>query len=603
MNKKNHIILGIHDGHDSSCCLMLNGKVIYASQEERFTKIKNDYGFPKLAILDCLKYSKIKSTEIDEIALGTNYLNPILTKLKRNANFTIKNWVEEQELFWKPKLLEKKRVSYWDVFKNHKNFKYDKHYNYKNIIKSYMSKEDMIEFQKRRVQKISNFLKIDKSKIKVIKHEDCHKYYSFYFFSHRKDGICITAEGIGDYSNGSISTIINNNFKLLSYNIENHIGHIYQYITLLLGLRPTHHEFKVMGLAPYATQYETNKSYKIFADVLKVQGLNIKYKNKPKDLYFHFKDKLKYSRFDGIAGGLQKFVEVLLGKWFENAIKKTKIKTIYFSGGVAQNIKAGLAISKNKLVDKIYIPPAAGDTTISVGAAYFLAKDYCIKNNLNISKHINPIDNLYLGNKIDIEEVNKYIKEKNIKKKYKVITKFSPNIIAKELAKGSIIGRCSGRMEFGLRSLGNRSILCDPRYYKNIHKINAKIKKRDFWMPFTPTILDIDFKKYCLNPKELENRFMTMAFETTDLGRESLQAAIHPADFTARAQMLRKKDNEPYYDIIKAFKKITGVGALLNTSLNLHGLPVVENIKDAFNVLENSDLDIMIIENVMIKKN
>ena len=157
-------------------------------------------------------------------------------------------------------------------------------------------------------------------------------------------------------------------------------------------------------------------------------------------------------------------------------------------------------------------------------------------------------------------------------------------------------------MEFGLRSLGNRSILCDPRYYKNIHKINSKIKKRDFWMPFTPTILDIDFKKYCKNPKNLESRFMSMAFDTTKKGQDSLQAAIHPADFTARPQMLRKKDNLEYYKIIKEFRKLTGVGALLNTSLNLHGLPVVENIKDAFNVFNKSDLDILIINNTLIKK-
>jgi len=602
MIKKNHIILGIHDGHDCSCCLMINGKIVYAAQEERFTKIKNDYGFPKLAITNCLKYLGVKNYKIDEVALGTNFLNPVLTKLKRNANFSIKNWIEEQELFWKPKLLEGKKVSYWEIFKKNKSLKHDKHYNYKNIIKSYMSKKDMIEFKKRRIQKISEFLKIDKKKIKVINHEDCHKYYSFYFFKHRKKGICITAEGIGDYSNGSVSTIIDNKFKILSHNLENHIGHIYQYITLVLGLKPTHHEFKVMGLAPYASEYEINKCYKIFSKILKVDALNVKYKNKPKDLYFHFIEKLKYSRFDGIAGGLQKFVEVMLNKWFENAVKKTKIKNIYFSGGVAQNIKAGLAISKNQLIDKIYIPPAAGDTTISVGAAYYVSYNYCLKQKINLSSYLKPIENLYLGNHISETEILKYIKNKNIQKKYKVIYKFTPSIIAKELVKGNIIGRCAGRMEFGLRSLGNRSILCDPRFYKNIHKINAKIKKRDFWMPFTPTILDKDFNKYCLNPKKLENRFMSMAFETTTDGKNNLQAAIHPADFTARPQMLRKKDNPEYYKIIEAFKKITGVGALLNTSLNLHGLPVVENIRDAFKVFENSDLDILILENTMIKK-
>ncbi|MDB2494470.1 hypothetical protein N9W82_01730, partial [Candidatus Pelagibacter bacterium] len=148
----------------------------------------------------------------------------------------------------------------------------------------------------------------------------------------------------------------------------------------------------------------------------------------------------------------------------------------------------------------------------------------------------------------------------------------------------------------------NRSILCDPRYFSNINKINAKIKKRDFWMPFTPTILDKDFDKYIDNPKKLDARFMSMAFNTTAEGKKCLGAAIHPADFTARPQKLEKKDNESYYELIKEFKKLSGVGALLNTSLNLHGLPIVRTVKDAFYVFENSDLDILIIEDFFFKK-
>ncbi len=602
MTKKNHVVLGIHDGHDCSCCLMINGKIVYAAQEERFTKLKNDYGFPKKAIENCIRYTGIKKSDINEVALGTNYLNPVLSKLKRNANFSIKNWIEEQELFWKPTLLQNKKVSYWNIFKNNKIKNHDTHYNYNGILKSYMSNKEMKIFRERRMQKISEFLNIKMNNIKIVNHEDCHRYYSYYFFGHKKDGVCVTAEGIGDYSNGSVSTVKKNFFKEISYNKDNHLGHIYQYITLLLALKPTHHEYKVMGLAPYASEYEVEKCYKVFANVLKVKDLNVVYKKKPRDLYFHFIEEFKYSRFDGIAGGLQKFLEITLENWFKNITKKTKLKNIYFSGGVAQNIKAGLYLSKNKNINKIYIPPAAGDTTISVGAAYKLRYDFCKNKNLEINTNIKPVDNLYLGNEISEIELNNYIKKHKLNNKFKIKYNISPKEIAQELFSGKIIGRCSGRMEFGLRSLGNRSILCDPRFYSNIHKINSKIKKRDFWMPFTPTILDVDFNKYCLNPKNLESRFMSMAFNTTKKGRESLQAAIHPADFTARPQKLRKKDNLEYYNIIKEFKKLTGVGALLNTSLNLHGLPVVENIKDAFNVFNKSDLDILIINKTIIKK-
>ena len=157
-------------------------------------------------------------------------------------------------------------------------------------------------------------------------------------------------------------------------------------------------------------------------------------------------------------------------------------------------------------------------------------------------------------------------------------------------------------MEFGLRSLGNRSILCDPRFYSNINKINFKIKKRDFWMPFTPTILEEDFNKYVVDSKKLISKFMSMAFDTTKMGRQKLQACIHPVDFTARPQKLNQIDNPEYYKIINEFKKLSGVGALLNTSFNLHGLPIVRSIEDAFFVFEKSDIDILIINNYLFKK-
>ena len=595
------IILGIHDGHDSSVALMINGRIVYAAQEERFSGLKTDYGLPVGAIKDCLKSTGIKSEDINEVALGTKYLNPVLMRLKRNANFTVSDWIEEQEKYWKPNIFMNKKISYWDTFKN-KKFKSDKIYDYKGILNSYMSEKDMEIFQKRRISKISSFLKIDKKKIKIQLHENCHKYYSYYFYEERKNGIAITSEGIGDYSNGSVTVIKNGNFKLVSHNRHNHLGHIYQYITLLLGMKPSQHEYKVMGLAPYASNYEIKKSFKVFDDVLKIKNLNIVFNKKPKDLFYHFKEKLIDCRFDGIAGGLQKFVEKKLEDWFLACSKKLSYKTFYFSGGVAQNIKAGMSLNLSKKFNKILIPPAAGDTSISIGACFKSASDYCEKYNKSKIKYIKPIESMYLGYQIDKREIEKYIKEKKINKKYTVIKNINSKKIAKEIFNGNIIGRCAGKMEFGLRALGNRSILCDPRYFSNINKINAKIKKRDFWMPFTPSILKEDFDKYIENPKKLNAKFMSMAFNTTKQGQKCLGAAIHPADFTARPQKLEKKDNKLYYDIIKEFKKLSGVGALLNTSLNLHGLPIVRTVKDAFYVFENSDLDVLIVENYFFKK-
>lgn len=596
------IILGIHDGHDSSVALLKNGEIIYAAQEERFTSLKGDYGYPKNAISDCLRTTKIKIKEIDQVALASKFTNPVLMKIKRNAQFGVSDWIKEQELYWKPKLYKKKNVSYWNIFKNNKNFKQDKIYNYKNILKAYMSKKDLEVFHKMRVESISKFLKIDKNKIITYLHEDCHKYYSYYFFKERKNGIAITAEGLGDYSNGSVSVLKNSSFVLKAANTQNHIGHIYQYITLLLGMKPMSHEYKVMGLAPYSSSYEIKKCINIFNEILKIKKLNVVFKKKPKDLFFHFKSKFKDCRFDGIAGALQLFTEKKLEEWFLSCIKILKSNHIYFSGGVAQNIKAIMYLYKNKKFKKIFVPPAAGDTSLSIGACFKASADKCLKKGISPKKFIKPIKNMYLGYKVKNEDLEKFIKSQNIKNKYEIIRNVSPKRVAKEIFDGKIIARCSGKMEFGLRSLGNRSILCDPRDYSNIQKINSKIKKRDFWMPFTPTIIKEDFNKFIVNPRKIISKFMAMAFETTPLGQKKIQAAIHPADYTARPQYLEKKDNPDYYEIIKEFKKLSGVGALLNTSFNLHGLPVVRGIKEAFYTFNNSNLDFLIIERTMFKK-
>lgn len=595
------IILGINEGHEASAALMIDGKIVSANQEERFSKIKCDYGLPLKAISECLKSSKVLAQDIDEVAVASQLLNPVLIRLKRNANFSIEDNIEEQEKFWKPYILYKKKVDYWKIFRN-KKFIFDKYYNFKNISNAYHDNKDMIKFRDRRIDAISSYVNVSKDIIKLYVHEECHKNYSFYFFPKREDGLALTCESIGDYSNGSVSDIKKGKFLLKAHTKENRLGHIYKYITLLLGMKPGVHEYKVMGLAPYASSYEINKCYGVFDKILKVSKLNLVHNKKPKDLFFHFKEKLKACRFDGIAGALQNFLENKLLDWFLSCGTILKKDIFYFSGGVAQNIKAGLFLSKNKSVKKIYIPPAAGDSTISIGACFLAATKYCENKNINPIKYIKSIDNLYLGYCIKEEDVIRHINKFNLSNKYKIQKNYKPQEVARMLSVGKVIGRCSGKMEFGLRALGNRSILCDPRNINQVSKINQKIKKRDFWMPFTPTILFEDRKKYIINNKFLEDRFMSMAFETTQKAQKEIPAALHPADHTARPQILKKRHNPEYYELIRQFKKITGVGALLNTSFNLHGLPIVCDTKDAFHVFENSELDAILVENYMFIK-
>jgi len=594
------VILGIQEAHDSSAALMIDGKIIAACQEERFSGLKGDYGYPAKSIDYCLNFAGIDTKDIDHVALASHHWNPVLTKIKRNANFSVDDWITEQHQFWKPKIFNSTDVSYYDIYKNRKDFAFDTTYQMDHLLTGYMDSSEMQQMKKVRKDTVHKKLGVPLDNINMILHEDCHTFYSYFAYTvNNQKLIAITSEGYGDYSNGTVSIISNEGRFEISKSSDNHLAHIYQYITLLLGMKPAQHEYKVMGLAPYANKKEIEKSYRVFENILKVHDLNVVFDNKPDDLYFHFRNALEGHRFDGIAGALQLFLEHILSKLILACIHKIKLDSVCFSGGVAQNIKACKTISEIPELKKIYVPPAAGDTSLSIGACFYKMWSYV--NEKKLSKNlIHYFDNIYLGPDISDQETVEAMMDYKIHETFRVLTNIQDDDIAKMLTQGKVIARCCGRMEFGLRALGNRSILADPRNYAVVRKINDAIKFRDFWMPFTPTILSERADDYINNPKQIYSPYMTMAFESTSLARKELIAALHPADFTVRPQILEKKANPQYYNIIKCFEKMTGVGGILNTSFNLHGDPIVLTPKDALRTFIASDLDGLILGNYAI---
>lgn len=245
-------------------------------------------------------------------------------------------------------------------------------------------------------------------------------------------------------------------------------------------------------------------------------------------------------------------------------------------------------------VKDLYVVGSSDDTGLCIGGIFaYLDKE-------GRGNEIEKIESLYLGDDITSVEIDEIISiiEKN--EKYYVVKNPSYKMVAEKIAEGYILGRAIGKMEFGARALGNRSILADPRNIENIDKINKKVKNRDFWMPFTPSILDTEQTRYLINEKNYSFPFMALACDTTEEGKKKLPAAIHPSDKTARPQIVTSEMNNSYYQLLSAFKELTGVGALLNTSLNIHGYPIARTVKDAFWVLDNSGLDGLILENCMI---
>lgn len=593
-------ILGLSLGQLTTACLMVDGKIIASVSEERFTKSKNDMVYPKNAIEYCLREGGIQGKELDIIAIASLHIPADYQVIKKFSNFSIQDYIKSQREIWYPQIYENKKISWIEVFKDKVNF--DQYPGGWEKI-DFTNDETMWKTYKPFIHgTIVNHIGADKNKILHIDHHTAHAFYAYWGSPFGgKDCLIFTVDAYGDGLSATISTVKNGKVERILASKDFNLGRLYRYITLLLGMKPNEHEYKVMGLAPYTKPYLIKKPYEVFKETLYVDGLEFKFKIKPKDHYFYFKEKLEGCRFDGIAGGLQKYVEEILVTWVSNAIKETGIKRAVFSGGVAMNMKAMKEIMELPEVEDFFVCPSAGDESLAIGVCYKVIYDFLEKNNTDKSA-IKPLATAYLGPEFSNDYIESMIREEKLEKGYEIIRDISAKEVAKMLAEGRVIGRCVGRMEFGARALGNRSILANPKFPGIVAKINEKIKNRDFWMPFTPSMLSERVKDYLVNPKRIQSPFMTVGFETTAKAREDLPGALHPADFTARPQFVKPEENPEYYELIKEFENITGVGAVLNTSFNLHGYPIILSPKDALHVFENSDIDSVLLNKILINK-
>ena len=603
-------ILGIVWEENSTAALIIDGKVVACVSQERFSRKKNDERYPKEAIEYVLKAGNIKSQEIDSVAFATEVWTPYYILTRRYSTASVGDYLKEQKEYWYPRLYGKKNVRYLDVFKN----KIDLNqypYDWSKVLE-FIKKDDegvklpgtesAVFFQNFRKKTVCQHLGIDPDRIFFIDHHFGHAAYAYYGGPLRKDALVLTADAWGDDFSATVSVVKEGLLERISASSNFMLGRLYRYITLLLGMKPNEHEYKIMGLAPYAKEKYYQKALEVFEKTQHVEGMNFVFKNKPTDLYFYFKERLEGQRFDNIAGALQKYTENILVKWVTNAVKKTGLRNVCFAGGTAMNVKATMEINKLNEVKQIFVCPSPGDESQAIGSAYVAMADYCKKKKLDPDKVLKPLDNAYLGPEIADDEIEKLIKVENLKKNYKITSNFKPESVAKLLAKGLVVGRAAGRSEFGARALGNRSILADPRNADIIKVINEKIKNRDFWMPFAAVILEKRANDYLVGYKKCGAPYMTAAFQTTPLAATDLKAGLHPFDLTCRPQVLRHNENDEYEKIILAFEKITGVGGLLNTSFNLHGEPIVQNATDAFRVFKLSDIDCLILNNILIEK-
>lgn len=589
--KKDLFSIGFMHGHNSSASLMINDRIIAAISEERFTRKKNSTDFP----INSINYL-IKEYGLNKKKIKFTHPSFIIPFSDQSEIKKYNNFVEKKSSILK-KLKDELIFNF--LFRSNKLREIIKFlYHKKNTKKN---NETYIKNQKKI---ISKKIAINENQIELVDHHMMHVYTAAHGFIDRKDlnkeYLVMSLDGEGDGLCATIYKFSKGNLKLLSSTIAgNSLAGFYGAITKFLGMKINEHEYKVMGIAAYhqSSKYINNIIRK-FEELFYINK-NLQFVSRGGLNYFlwflnkHFSNE----RFDNISAAAQIMVERKAIEWVVKAIKKYKISNICLTGGFFMNIKVNKLINELPEVKKLVVCPSSGDESVPIGAAYYGNEKFNLR-----FKDTKKINNLYLGKKIDTENLNKVIKKFKLKKKvfksYKDLNKYC----AKLLKKDEIIARVCGRMEFGARALGNRSVLANPSNINSLHNINKKIKKRDFWMPFACSVLDKFQNLYLKDYKQTGLEYMSISCGTTELGQKKLISAIHPFDKSARPQIVKKTENEEYYDLINSYYKITGTGALLNTSFNIHGEPVVMTVDDALKSFVNCGLNYIIIENNLITK-
>jgi carbamoyltransferase len=428
--------------------------------------------------------------------------------------------------------------------------------------------------------------------VDAIDHHTCHAYYAVYGSpldeKKRREALVLTADGWGDGLNWSASTVAEDGtLTRVAAGSDHGVARIYKWVTLILGMKPNEHEYKVMGLSAYPRPGKyIAETEKVFFEALDFRDGRFVSDRPLKDSYFDLKDRLEGHRFDNVAAALQNWSTAVTAAWARHWLNETGRCGICYSGGLSMNIKTNGDLLAMPEVAWMSVPASGGDESISAGACFALAAS---------DGAAEPMTHAYLGDAPDLADWTDRLAETECSPdEFAVREGFDANLAAKLLAADLVVARCVGESEFGARALGNRSILANPSNPANVKHINDAIKNRDFWMPFTPSILAEHADRYLENPKGVVSPYMTIGYESRPEHRDEIAAALHFADMSARPQFVDRQTNPAYWELIDAFRQLTGIGALLNTSLNLHGEPMNYTLADAARTVALSELDFLL---------
>ena len=583
--------------HDSAATILVDGKIIAAAQEERFTRKKHDPSYPFNAIEFVLNFAKIKLSEVDQIIFFEKPFLKFERLLETYVAFAprgFKSFCMAMPLWLKDKLFQKKML--FDKLKRHDN-------NFNDIKKIYFSD-----------------------------HHLSHAASAF-FPSPFEEAVVLTADGVGEWATTTVAIGKGNNLEIKKeIHFPHSLGLLYSAFTYYTGFKVNSGEYKLMGLAPYGSPIYEDKIKNNLIDIKEDGSFHLDQSyfnystgltmtNKKFDNLFSQKvrdpknEQLKQFHMD-IAASIQKVTEDVMIKIAKSLKKEFNISNLCLAGGVALNCVANGKILKEKIFDNIWVQPAAGDAGSSLGAT--LALWYIEQNNPRTIDNEDSMQGSYLGPEYlqkDIEEQLDAAGAKyEIFKDEELLDK-----TATDIANEEAIGWFQGRMEFGPRALGGRSILGDPRSEKIQKNLNLKVKFRESFRPFAPSILREDLSEWFdLNVdspymlmvsninkdkaiKMTEDQKNLFGIDKLNIKRSEIPAVTH-VDYSARIQTVNKKTNEKYFRLIEKFKEKTNCPVLVNTSFNVRGEPIVNTPLDAFNCFMGTDLDKLVIGNCYLDK-
>jgi len=583
------IVLGISETHCATAAVLRDGAIVGCASEERFSRLKNDAGYPRLAIDALLRELTLAPSVIDRVVLaGTripsyDWMNRVMRDPEYvRQYYAVRLDAPRRGLGGRARKLGAKL----------------------GLLDPAPGKAPLPGRERRAA--VTTHLGIDGERVSIVDHHTCHA-AAAYFGSpfagapalvltndNSGDGLCATASS-------AHGTLLERREATPSG--PGSLGSFYTLVTLLLGMKPGEHEYKVMGLAPYATAGPTARAtaaLRTVFDFVEAQPCRFEWKKRG-PLYRAVLEATLGMRFDWIAGGAQRILEESLLAWARLMRERHGGERLALGGGVFMNVKANMLLADEPWAADLFVFPSCGDESNAVGAAYLGYFDLCARQ--GIAPAPRPFGPAYLGPGIDDAEVEAAMRRRDLAARHRVSEPARmEERIAELLASDGVVARCAGRMEFGARALGNRSILANPSDHRVVPLINRMIKNRDFWMPFAPSVLREREADYLVNPKALASPYMMLAFPTNPKRRDEIVAAIHPHDSTARAHIVDEAWNPPYYRVLREFEARTGIGAVLNTSFNLHGEPLVASPEDAVDTFERSGLPHLALGRYLISK-